>query len=895
MTTIDGIELDKTNKEFNFASEFVLHTNKLVYLTGKAGTGKTTFLKYIKESSNKNMAILAPTGVAAINARGQTIHSFFQIKPSVYVPNDIRLRTKYNPDDTDKSTIYDNFQYNKNKLSIIKGLELLIIDEISMVRCDLLDVVDRLLRVFRKREHEAFGGVQVILIGDTFQLPPIAQETEWGILEQFYKNPFFFSAKVIEENKPVYIELKKIYRQKEQDFIDLLNRVRVNQVTQNDVDKLNTKFNPVFVPHKNENYITLATHNEIVKRTNLTKLEELPSELKIFEATVTGDFPAMNMPTEKILQLKENAQIMFVKNDKGKRYFNGKIAKIIKIDEDGIVAELSENNQIIVERETWENIRFVWNDKQKKIEEEVIGTFTQYPIKLAWAITVHKSQGLTFEKVIADLNSAFAPGQVYVALSRCTTFNGLVLRTQLHTNAIKTAPEVLEFAKNEMPDTLVINELNSGKADYYYKQTRENLAKSDFEAAYNNLLKALKHRDDIETETFKRWFVTVGKRMAAYKGMYNRLEEDKEIKIQELNDVIEELNVELKDKAELVETQRTQIKELQKEMRLREKGEDLIKMIELLSAETNDRKKIADGTTGGLMWAIYDDGMLVISGKGEMPECIATYGDSCGECEYFDREYKKCTMGFDDSNSCFLQIPWMPWFDYRKSITTIVIESGVTTIKNHAFDQSPIVSITIPNSVTTIGKETFSDCHRLTSITIPNSVTSIEDFAFYFCTNLTSITIPNSVKTIGKYAFSRCGMVFVKIPHSVTKLGSSVFEGCSGLTSIIIGNNVAKLENGVFNGCGSLTSIIIGNSVTSIEEYAFYSCINLKYIHLTSITPPEVATCHGVDEVFSCLDRKNCMLHVPAGSKNEYANAEGWKDFENIQEYEYSEYYETIL
>ena len=517
MATIEGIELDITNREFNFASEFVLHTNKLVYLTGKAGTGKTTFLKYIKESSNKNMAILAPTGVAAINARGQTIHSFFQIKPSVYVPNDMRLRTKYNPDDIDKSTIYDKFQYNKNKLSIIKGLELLIIDEISMVRCDLLDVVDRLLRVFRKREHEAFGGVQVVLIGDTFQLPPIAQEPEWEILKQFYKNPFFFSSKVIEENKPIYIELKKIYRQKEQDFIDLLNRVRVNQVTQNDIDRLNVKFDPVFVPHKNENHIILATHNNIVKRTNLTKLEELPSELKLFEATVTGDFPAMNMPTDKILQLKENAQIMFVKNDKGKRYFNGKIAKIVKIDEDGIVAELSEENQILVERETWENIRFVWNDTKKRVEEEVVGTFTQYPIKLAWAITVHKSQGLTFEKVIADLNSAFAPGQVYVALSRCTTFNGLIFRTQLHKYAIKTDPDVLEFAKNEMPDTLIINELNSGKADFYYKQVRENLAKSDFEVAYDNLLKAIKYRNDIETEEFKRYFVAVAKRLASNK------------------------------------------------------------------------------------------------------------------------------------------------------------------------------------------------------------------------------------------------------------------------------------------------------------------------------------------------------------------------------------------
>lgn len=251
------------------------------------------------------MVVLAPTGVAAINAGGQTVHSFFKIKPSVYVPNDSRLRIKSSPGDTDKSTIYDNFKYYDKDLKIIQGLEILIIDEISMVRCDLLDVVDRLLRVFRKKYSEPFGGVQVILIGDTFQLLPIAQNTEWEILKQFYENPFFFSAYVIKENKPVYIELKKIYRQKEQEFIDLLNRVRINQVTQNEINLLNAKFNPTFSPPKNDNYIILATHNNIVNRTNLTKLEELPGKLKIFEATITGNFPENIMPTDSVLQLKK--------------------------------------------------------------------------------------------------------------------------------------------------------------------------------------------------------------------------------------------------------------------------------------------------------------------------------------------------------------------------------------------------------------------------------------------------------------------------------------------------------------------------------------------------------------------------------------------------------------
>ena len=563
---IDGVKLDITNEEFNNAVDFVQHTNKLVYLTGKAGTGKTTFLKYIKKIISKNMVVLAPTGVAAINAGGQTIHSFFKIPPSVYVPNDRRLRTKYHQTDTNKSTIYDNFQYNNEKLAIIRGLEILIIDEISMVRCDLLDVVDRLLRVFRKKENEPFGGVQVILIGDTFQLPPVAKYPEWEILKQFYENPFFFSSFVIKENQPVYIELKKIYRQKEQDFIDLLNKVRVNRITQIEINQLNAKFNPTFTPPKNENYIILATHNIIVNRTNLTKLEELPSELKIFEATVTGDFPENIMPTDRELHLKENAQIMFIKNDTSKRYFNGKIAKIIRIDDDGIIAEWSEEHQIkqiFVEREEWKNIKYTWNEKEKKIEEETIGTFIQYPVKLAWAITVHKSQGLTFEKVIADLGSAFDAGQVYVALSRCTTFNGLVLKTQLNRNAIKTAPEVLDFAQNEMPSTLVVQELNSGKADFYYKKLRDALKQFQFEEAYDNFVSAIKYRNDIESDIFKRYFVLFGLKISSYKEKNNfNKKNDDEINLQktDLEEKIQELKENLLEKTNKITEQNNAVK-----------------------------------------------------------------------------------------------------------------------------------------------------------------------------------------------------------------------------------------------------------------------------------------------------------------------------------------------
>ncbi len=517
--TVDNIELDIENVEFNNAVEFVRHTDKLVYLTGKAGTGKTTFLKYIKDTTNKNTVILAPTGVAAINAGGVTINSFFQIPFGPFVPNDSRLRTNATGTEI-RETIYTTFRYSEDKREIIENLELLIIDEISMVRADMLDVIDRILKVFRKKPYLPFGGVQVILIGDTFQLPPIAKTNEWNILSQFYKTPFFFSSKIIEQNTPLYIELKKIYRQNEQEFIDLLNRVRVSKLTPEDFTTLNSKYNPHFSSNGND-YIILATHKDIVNEINLTKLDQLKTKLFTFEATVTGKFPESNKPTDHHLQLKIGSQIMFIKNDTSElnRFINGTIAKIKELKEDEIIVEFDDDTKadLTIEKALWENIQYTYNKENKRVEEEIVGTFEQFPIQLAWAITVHKSQGLTFEKVIADLGRAFAPGQVYVALSRCTSYSGLMLKTQLTSNAIRTDPRVIEFAQNKTPGTLITEQLNTGKADFYYKKARENFGKGKIKPAFDFFKRALKFRNDIDTDIFKKFIEVQGKRFLDFK------------------------------------------------------------------------------------------------------------------------------------------------------------------------------------------------------------------------------------------------------------------------------------------------------------------------------------------------------------------------------------------
>ena len=444
------MQTDTTNINFQAATDFINYTNRSVFLTGKAGTGKTTFLKHIRSYSEKQIAVVAPTGVAAINAGGVTIHSFFQLPFTPYIPGKLAW-VNNNEKVADKHQLLSKVKLNKERIGIIQKLELLIIDEISMVRCDVLDAIDQVLRHYRNQHYKPFGGLQVLFIGDMFQLPPVVPNEEWQMLTQFYSSPYFFDSKVIQELEPACIELNKIYRQDDEAFIDLLNKVRNNTLDEDAYDLLQKHYNPAFQPRKDEGYITLTTHNARADAINAEALASLPAASYFFKAEVENDFPEKMFPIDEVLELKLGSQVMFTKNDldKSKRYFNGKIGTIIEMNNDAIVVKCKDDAESIkVEKYKWENIRYTLNPQKQQVEEEVIGTFTQYPLRLAWAITIHKSQGLTFDKAIIDAGKAFAPGQVYVALSRCRTLDGIVLVSKVGSNSLFNDEHIKNFSKN---------------------------------------------------------------------------------------------------------------------------------------------------------------------------------------------------------------------------------------------------------------------------------------------------------------------------------------------------------------------------------------------------------------------------------------------------------------
>ena len=455
----------ENNPQLQLTYDFLQYTNQNVFLTGKAGTGKTTFLKNIKKESPKRAIIVAPTGVAAINAGGVTIHSFFQLSFGPQIPDGHNGMHGANEPQGDS---FRAKRFSKNKINIIRSLDLLIIDEISMVRSDMLDAIDAVLRRYRNR-YKPFGGVQLLMIGDLQQLSPVVKDDEWNILKQYYDTFYFFSSRALKQSKFTGIELQHIYRQSDRVFIDLLNKVRENKLDEPTVNMLNSRHVKGFTPKEEEGYIMLTTHNYQSQRVNASRLNRLSTKVHSFECRVQGEFPEYAYPADELLQLKVGAQVMFLKNDSTgeQRYFNGKIGKVVQIDDDKIEVQCKNDAEpIIVGRDVWENTKYSLNEQTSEIEEDTVGQFVQFPLKLAWAITIHKSQGLTFDKAIIDAHQSFAHGQVYVALSRCRSLEGLVLSSPLDSGSVINDKTVVNFTDDVERNQPNEKELTKARKEY---------------------------------------------------------------------------------------------------------------------------------------------------------------------------------------------------------------------------------------------------------------------------------------------------------------------------------------------------------------------------------------------------------------------------------------------
>lgn len=506
--TVSTFTPDTTNEMFQLAIQLVNQSNRNIFLTGKAGTGKTTFLKYIRENCPKQMAVVAPTGVAAINAGGVTIHSFFQLPLSPFIPESGGTGfPAHNQEILNKHSLLSRLRFNSDKKKVLQQLEILVIDEISMVRCDVLDAIDTILRHIRQRPAERFGGVQLLFIGDMLQLPPVVKEQEWSLLSDYYSGQYFFDSKVLQDEPPLYIEFNKIYRQKDERFITVLNQVRNNELDEDGIQLLESRFQPTFRRSKHDGYIILTTHNNKASEINAGELSGLDAKLFTYEAEVQDEFSDRAYPAEVMLYLKVGAQVMFIRNDaadKGKRFFNGKIGIISKLENDKIFVQCEgESAEIEVQKEKWENIRYTLNKSTRQLDSDVLGSFTQYPLRLAWAITIHKSQGLTFERAIIDAGAAFAPGQVYVALSRCTNLEGMVLQSQVKLSSLYSDTRIVEFSQRSASSGQLQQEFSIAKK--HYQQTVL-LSTFDFASAINNgkelLEYLLEHTSSFNPESY---------------------------------------------------------------------------------------------------------------------------------------------------------------------------------------------------------------------------------------------------------------------------------------------------------------------------------------------------------------------------------------------------------
>ncbi|EKT4546536.1 helix-turn-helix domain-containing protein [Flavobacterium psychrophilum] len=495
--------MENISAEANYTLQFINQTQRNIFLTGKAGTGKTTLLREIIQTTHKNCVVVAPTGIAALNAGGVTIHSMFQLPFGGFIPdNTVPQFSEYIKFES-KATLNRNFRMSGLKKSVIKNMELLIIDEVSMLRADLLDGIDFMLQSIRKKKI-AFGGVQVLFIGDLLQLPPVIKDEEWKTLRNYYKGKFFFHSHVIQQNPPLYIELSKIFRQTDEIFISILNNLRNNRISPQDIENLNQYVKPNFDLKANKGYITLTTHNAKADGMNAKDLDDLEGKQYQYKPEITGDFPEKIYPIDQHLQLKIGAQVMFVKNDLSleKRYFNGKMGIIKSLSEAEILVHFPDEDVTIeVEKYEWQNIRYSVNNLTKEIEEETLGTFVHYPIKLAWAITVHKSQGLTFDKAALDVSQVFQPGQDYVALSRLRSLEGLVLLSPLQMNGISNDADVMDYAENKATQEKLEKSLQQETTKFLHNYLKSTFDWADLAQEWRNHLYSYSEKDESATKS----------------------------------------------------------------------------------------------------------------------------------------------------------------------------------------------------------------------------------------------------------------------------------------------------------------------------------------------------------------------------------------------------------
>ena len=511
--------IDLNNPEFQDAWDVLQHTHRSVFLTGKAGTGKSTFLKYIRDNTKKKTVVLAPTGIAAVNVGGQTMHSFFKIPFKPMVPDD--------PDYANPARMRKMLRYTKEKVKLIQQLELIIIDEISMVRADIIDFVDRVLRVYSGNMREPFGGKQLLFVGDIFQLEPVVTHDTRDILRRYYRNFFFFNARAFEQINLVPIELRKIYRQSDNDFIALLDRVRINRATAADMTQINRRCNPDYQEVNGEFAITLATRRDTVDSINDEHMKALKTPEYIYEGVIEGDFPENSLPTAYRLALKEGAQVIFIRNDKQGRWCNGTIGRVTRLSDQSVYVALEDGAEMQVEWEVWENMQYTYNEKEKKVEEKVLGSFSQIPIKPAWALTVHRSQGLTFNRVVIDFaGGAFTGGQTYVALSRCTSLEGITLLKPLSERDIIVNPAVVEFSRLFNNRQLINEAMEQERANQLYRRAIHAFDHHEFEDCVNYFAEAMKIKDQLQNEAVKR---LISKKLNIFKSQLRQIERLKQV------------------------------------------------------------------------------------------------------------------------------------------------------------------------------------------------------------------------------------------------------------------------------------------------------------------------------------------------------------------------------